>query len=288
MVSFGRFVFKATGIMSNKGLSKNSKKIGEAIASQMKKNGGEISIENVHQIISDTVGKKAADKITISNSKEAARDFFLKQDIASENDLNHVFEAAIGFLIPAKYKRQGFVFVNKDKALGGVAANALTHEIQHALSLTSGRRGLYLLKGKFSLGRRFIDKEISKMKDFGVQDKYVKMQEYCVALLNSGGQVNNAIVRDMLYSKGILKKGETKKNLFILKQLKKAYKDEVRSWTVGLEAHEKFEGSKVINSDLYLNIFKSLMNGVSQEAKQLKIDRFKKFLAIKPAEKKIQ
>ena len=40
MVSFGRFVFKATGVMSDKGLSKNSKKIGEAIASQMKKMEG--------------------------------------------------------------------------------------------------------------------------------------------------------------------------------------------------------------------------------------------------------
>ncbi len=253
----------------------------------MREAAGEISIDNVHQIISDTVGKKAANKITISNSKEAARDFFFKQDIASEKDLNNAFESAIGFLIPAKYKRQGFVFVNKNIASGGMAANALTHEIQHALSLTSGRRGLYLLKGKFSLGRHFIDKEISKMKELGVQDKYIKMQEYCFALFNSGKQVNPSVVRDLLYSKGILKKGETKKNLFILKQLKSAYKDEVRSWTVGLYAHEKYEGSKIINSDLCLNIFKSLMNGVSQEAKQLKFDRFRKFLAIKPPEKEI-
>ncbi len=152
MVSLGRLVFKATGIMSNRGVMKNSRKIGTAIAEKMKQSGGKIESQEIEQIISDTIGKKAARKIKIVDSQTMREEMVNAGE--KIKDIDKMFECAAGVTHPDNYSRKASVFVNEEyltKAfaafpdiISAVKANTLGHEIQHAISNTSGRMGLYI------------------------------------------------------------------------------------------------------------------------------------------------
>ena len=291
MVSLGRLVFKATGIMSNRGVMKNSRKIGTAIAEKMKQTGGKIESQEIEQIISDTIGKKAARKIKIVDSQTMREE--MVNAGAKIKDIDKMFECAAGVTHPANYSRKASVFVNEEyltKAfaafpdiISAVKANTLGHEIQHAISNTSGRMGLYKLKGRFSFGRKMIDKRINKAKALDFQSKYIDLQEICLKKLQSGEQVSEADIVKTLYSKGILQVGKDKENAFILKNLRDVYKDECRSFKVGYEAFETYNGTKnpkQVNE--IINLYENFVKATNKELRHTRLNRVKRFFGMKP------
>ena len=291
MVSLGRLVFKATGIMSNRGVMKNSRKIGTAIAEKMKQTGGKIESQEIEQIISDTIGKKAARKIKIVDSQTMREEMVNAGE--KIKDIDKMFECAAGVTHPANYSRKASVFVNEEyltKAfaafpdiISAVKANTLGHEIQHAISNTSGRMGLYKLKGRFSFGRKMIDKRINKAKALDFQSKYIDLQEICLKKLQSGEQVSEADIVKTLYSKGILQVGKDKENAFILKNLRDVYKDECRSFKVGYEAFETFNGTKnpkQVNE--IINLYENFVKATNKELRHTRLNRVKRFFGMKP------
>lgn len=291
MVSLGRLVFKATGIMSNRGVMKNSRKIGTAIAEKMKQSGGKIESQEIEQIISDTIGKKAARKIKIVDSQTMREEMVNAGE--KIKDIDKMFECAAGVTHPANYSRKASVFVNEEyltKAfaafpdiISAVKANTLGHEIQHAISNTSGRMGLYKLKGRFSFGRKMIDKRINKAKALDLQSKYIDLQEICLKKLQSGEQVSEADIVKTLYSKGILQVGKDKENAFILKNLRDVYKDECRSFKVGYEAFETFNGTKnpkQVNE--IINLYENFVKATNKELRHTRLNRVKRFFGMKP------
>lgn len=289
MVSLGRLVFKATGVMSNRGVMKNSRKIGTAIAEKMKQTGGKIESQEIEQIISDTIGKKAARKIKIVDSKTAMREEMVN---AGEKikDIDKMFECAAGATHPDHYSRKASVFVNEEfltatfpGMTSALKANTLGHEIQHAISNTSGRMGLYKLKGHFSFGRKMIDKKMNKAKALDLQTKYVELQDICLKSLLSGKQVSEADIVKTLYSKGILQVGKDKENAFILKNLRDVYKDECRSYKVGYEAFETFNGTKnpkQVNE--IINLYENFVKATNKELRHTRLNQVKRFLGMKP------
>lgn len=289
MVSLGRLVFKATGVMSNRGVMKNSRKIGTAIAEKMKQTGGKIESQEIEQIISDTIGKKAARKIKIVDSKTAMREEMVN---AGEKikDIDKMFECAAGATHPDHYSRKASVFVNEEfltatfpGMTSALKANTLGHEIQHAISNTSGRMGLYKLKGYFSFGRKMIDKKMNKAKALDLQTKYVELQDICLKSLLSGKQVSEADIVKTLYSKGILQVGKDKENAFILKNLRDVYKDECRSYKVGYEAFETFNGTKnpkQVNE--IINLYENFVKATNKELRHTRLNQVKRFFGLKP------
>lgn len=289
MVSLGRLVFKATGVMSNRGVMKNSRKIGTAIAEKMKQSGGKIESQEIEQIISDTIGKKAARKIKIVDSKTAMREEMVN---AGEKikDIDKMFECAAGATHPDHYSRKASVFVNEEfltatfpGMTSALKANTLGHEIQHAISNTSGRMGLYKLKGHFSFGRKMIDKKMNKAKALDLQTKYVELQDICLKSLLSGKQVSEADIVKTLYSKGILQVGKDKENAFILKNLRDVYKDECRSYKVGYEAFETFNGTKnpkQVNE--IINLYENFVKATDKELRHTRLNQVKRFFGVKP------
>lgn len=289
MVSLGRLVFKATGVMSNRGVMKNSRKIGTAIAEKMKQSGGKIESQEIEQIISDTIGKKAARKIKIVDSKTAMREEMVN---AGEKikDIDKMFECAAGATHPDHYSRKASVFVNEEfltatfpGMTSALKANTLGHEIQHAISNTSGRMGIYKLKGHFSFGRKMIDKKMNKAKALDLQTKYVELQDICLKSLLSGKQVSEADIVKTLYSKGILQVGKDKENAFILKNLRDVYKDECRSYKVGYEAFETFNGSKnpkQVNE--IINLYENFVKATDKELRHTRLNQVKRFFGVKP------
>lgn len=292
MVSLGRLVFKATGVMSNRGVMKNSRKIGTAIAEKMKQSSGKIESQEIEQIISDTIGKKAARKIKIVDSKNAMREEMVNAG-AKKADIDRAFEFAGGWTQHDKYRRKASIFINDDfltgVGLSGVAyntarTNTLAHEIQHAISNTSGRMGLYKLKGHFSFGRKMLDKEFNKAKALDLQSKYIDLQEICLKKLLSGEQVSEADIVKTLYSKGILQVGKDKENSFILKNLRDVYKDEYRSYKVGYEAAETFNGTKnpkQVNE--IINLYENFVKATNKELRHARLNRVKHFFGLKPS-----
>lgn len=289
MVSLGRLVFKATGVMSNRGVMKNSRKIGTAIAEKMKQSGGKIESQEIEQIISDTIGKKAARKIKIVDSKTAMREEMVN---AGEKikDIDKMFECAAGATHPDHYSRKASVFVNEEfltatfpGMTSALKANTLGHEIQHAISNTSGRMGLYKLKGHFSFGRKMIDKKMNKAKALDLQTKYVELQDICLKSLLSGKQVSEADIVKTLYSKGILQVGKDKENAFILKNLRDVYKDECRSYKVGYEAFETFnrtKNPKQVNE--IINLYENFVKATNKELRHTRLNQVKRFFGLKP------
>ena len=290
MVSLGRLVFKATGVMSNRGVMKNSRKIGTAIAEKMKQTGGKIESQEIEQIISDTIGKKAARKIKIVDSKTAMREEMVN---AGEKikDIDKMFECAAGVTHPANYSRKASVFVNEEfltatfpGMTSTLKANTLGHGIQHAISNTSGRMGLYKLKGHFSFGRKMIDKKMNKAKALDLQTKYVELQDICLKSLLSGKQVSEADIVKTLYSKGILQVGKDKENAFILKNLRDVYKDECRSYKVGYEAFETCRGvknPKQVNE--IINLYENFVKATNKELRHARLNQVKRFFGLKPS-----
>ncbi len=292
MISIGRLIFKATGVMSNRGLVKNSKKIGDAIVERMRLSEGNIDKVEIQKIISDTIGKKASKKIKIITSKEEVQNFLLKQGRKPE-DIKLAFEQAGAFTSGEKYKRKSIIFVNDDnlKLLSGenyellsfMRVNALVHEIQHALSGALGYLSLPKIKGKFAFGRKMIDKDIEKMLKSDIQSKYVNLQMECLEKMGKGESCGNNDIIKLLYSKGILTTNKDKENTYILKSLKNVFADEVRSYTVGFDTACKYSGLDAY-PDFVKNVilvFKNLSEATGQELKNIRKNRIKQFLGIK-------
>ena len=292
MVSIGRLIFKATGVMSNRGLVKNSSKIGTAIAEKMWQSGGKIESADVHKIISDTIGKKASSKIKFLNSRESAQDFMLKQGL-KQKDINQAFDACAALTAPEKYRRHARIYINEPylNSLAEenpilpaiVGTNALAHEIQHAISFTSGYLSVPKLIGKFKFGRKMIDKANEKSLKYNLQAKYMDLYTMAVKKYNAGMSLNVKDIKELLYSKGILTPGKDKENTYILRYLKKVYADEVRSYNAGFAAAAKYAGIDIpVDAKNVISLYKNLSEGAAQELKHTRMNQIKRFLGIKP------
>lgn len=282
MVTLERLIFKATGVMSNRGLLKNSRQIGQRIAETMKHSGGEIKTAEVQRIVQDTVGKKAARKIEFVD-----RDTFVSRGldvgVASKSELEQTLSFADGVASPNKYRRGANVFL-KDGTDNGETAGLIAHELEHALNHSFGKMSVPKgFLGKFSLGRKYIDKTIARQKELGLRGKYLDMYKELEGNLKTGKRFDIDTVRDLLYSKGILQVGKDKENRLILKMLRTAYKDEVRAYTIQAETNramgQEFAG-KVY--DMVVNEFNTLTKGVAQEAKNIRANRIRSFLGMNP------
>lgn len=292
MVSLGRLVFKATGVMSNRGLMKNSRKIGTTIAERMQQSGGKLESHEVEQIISDTIGKKAARKIKIFGSKDAARAYMEKQN-AKAADMEQIFKEAGGVTIPENYSRRAGVYLNRfciDELVGGNSqlasafeVNTLAHEIQHAMTATSGKTSLPKSIGRFSFGRKLIDKFVQKARTLDLQKKYMDLQLECMKTIQKGKPVSEAEIIKNLYAKGILQVGKDKENTFILKYLKRLYEDEYRSYRVGNEAMSAFSGSIMQERIIHVNdLYRDLVKVTGEELKHARLNQVRRFFGVKP------
>lgn len=291
MVSLGRLVFKTTGVMSNRGLMKNSRKIGTAIAERMKQSGGTIETQEVEQIISDTIGKKAARKIKIFGSKDVARAYMEKQKNKAA-DIEQIFKEAGGVTIPENYSRRAGVYLNRsciDEFVGGNSqlasafeVNTLAHEIQHAMTATSGKTSLPKSIGRFSFGRKQIDKLVQKARTLDLQKKYMDLQLECMKTIQGGKSVSEAEIIKNLYAKGILQVGKDKENAFILKYLKRVYEDEYRSYRVGNEAMTAFSDSIMPERIIHVNdLYRDLVKVTGKELKHARLNQVRRFFGFK-------
>lgn len=202
---------------------------------------------------------------------------------ASKREVEQMLSIADGATQSNKYCRGASVFL-KDSVNDSESAGVIAHELEHALNYSFGKTSVQKgFLGKFSYGRKYIDKVIAKQKELGLQSKYQDLYEELISNLQTGKRFDIDTVRNLLYSKGILQLGKDKENRLILKMLKIAYKDEVRAYTVQAETNRAL-GQKYLGKvyDIVANEFNTLINGVSQESKNIRANRIRTFLGMKP------
>lgn len=75
MISIGRLIYRATGIMSKKGIVKNCEAIGKTLAQEVKSTGVKVEPKRVHELLSDVIGRKKASRITITQDVDSFKAF---------------------------------------------------------------------------------------------------------------------------------------------------------------------------------------------------------------------
>lgn len=281
MVTFGRLVFKATGVLSNRGLAKNSRIIGKKIAQHAKNNGGKLNTAEVKRIVEDTVGKKAASRINFLDRK-AFKEQALRQGIPDAH-IDVMFQNCGGITSSNKYTRQADIFINENFAQGADGVNVVTHELQHALSFTSGKlsvtRGIF---GKFSRGRKYIDKMQVKSVQADIGNKYMLPYKSAVQQTQESGKaITLDEARRLLFEKGGLIPGKNKENIYILKNLKALYQDEARSFSAGFGAADVYRGAPLPIYQEQILTMQNLSLAAKQELRQARLARIKSFFGIK-------
>lgn len=269
MVRFGRIVYNLTGIMSNKGLVKNSNKIGEAVCDKMKASGGVIKPAEIETIIADTIGKKGASRIKVVESTNVAKKYALENSTITEKEFDEMYTQIMGFSVGNKYNREAILHVKNLDALDSDAlyqsfgpamlANTIAHEFQHSLTFSSGKSGLIRKFGKLSFIRKLVDKQEALLKQLRVQEKYHSLQIQALAEDLS----NPEKVRELVQN--VMTKGEDKNNLFIIQNLIKLYKNEARSYKVGFDIHCRYLEQELPNAKGIVEMYEKLVNALKQE-----------------------
>ncbi len=278
MITFGRFIFKATGVLSNRGLVKNSREIGERIAEIARNNNGQVKIVEVQQIVKDTIGKKAASRMDFVD-----KDTFVKRALDTgafrEQELNQTLDFAEAVTLTNKYKRSASIYMKNDIYDSNTAAVA-AHELHHALSFSSGKLSVPKFIGKFSCGRKYMDKVARFQKAAKYQEKSNILYQEAINNVLSNKKFTLQQIRELLYSKGIVKVGEDKQNLRLLKGFSNMYQDECRAYSLQADVLKSLGDDASDYSNL-AGEFDSLTKALNNEAKQIRIDRFKKFFGMK-------
>ena len=312
MVSLGRLVFKATGVMSKKGIVKNCKKVGQKVAERMQETGGKIDNTEIQQILSDTIGKKAASKIKIVGDKESFIQACRKNLGLPDNVSEYLYNSSLSAAIPAR-GNGALVNLRLADLPSTQIANIASHELEHGLyySFSSAAKKAKLIN-KTSFGRKYIDKMMKKAPE--VNEKGAALQASLVSeigklgcsavgftkgksklstlLENSGCKSKQELqekIRQMLYGKNIISIGKEKDNAFLLKQLIGSLKDEKRAYTTGAFSEKYWNNllgkdlnGLVSKADLNAVLYGEAVNVLKQELRHTRLNQVKRFFGVKP------
>lgn len=258
------------GIMlSNKTLVKCSRKIGEKICDTMKASNGEITTEQIGDIIRGVIGKRNAKKIHILETKEKAIDYAVKNGLPAK-DLTDMYGNIAGVAIPSKYKREAGLHIRNPQEFikdggnpfseGIVRAQVVTHEVEHVLANVLGKDYWYKKFSKIPCVKKYIDKQERLRQELKFQDVYNKL--YTTAIETNNFNIDKAkeLVADVIGGY------HHKDKLFIIKNLERIFKDESRAYNVGFDAATKYSG---VNFNEHKNkatgIFENLVEALKYE-----------------------
>lgn len=256
----------------------------------MKQNAGKISNDEIKLAIDETVGVKAGKKIKIFKNKDEAVQFNRENNLCSDEELEQTYNAVLGFTAPSRYKRSSGILIRDDitpEALTdlppGILPNVITHEVQHAMSYSFGKLSLEKALGRFSLGRKILDNRYQRLNNIHHQEKYMAIQE--LALEEKFGRKTDNLVqvlKELLWSKGILNPNDNKNNNLLLHYLISVYKDEARSYTVGCKIGDAYAGITTNQGKLLSDLYDDIVKALKQEKRHVQLNRIKSFFGFKP------
>lgn len=307
-----RLIFKATGIMSKGCIVKNCEKIGNAVSEEMARNSGHIEIEKIHEILCNTVGKKAASKIKITADKDSFLEVARNKIGIPEEQAESIWNSSSSSAIPIEGKNS-LVSLRIDRMAPSTKANISVHELEHAMNQTCSFESLFTrLFNKTKYGKSQIAKMMEQVpmlnqKGFETQSNLIftigrfgisckglsEVEKGLTGLLKqtkftSRTELREAI-RGMLYSNGILSpETMAKDNKLILKFIKTLLKDESRAYSVGGKSENLWyklsktpTNGNATKSELCSDLYDEAVSVINEELKHIRHGKVKKLLGKK-------
>lgn len=279
-------VFKTTGIMTKRCLLSSSKAVGKKVCDKMAQKQGKIDYSEVKQILAETIGKKAASKITISGDKDSFMHAACKILKLPKSQAETIYTQCLSATIPISGSTSLCNLRITDEAPSTIA-NLTAHELEHAMYQTSSFTSLIAkLKYKIPFFRHHHEK--LKTKTPLLNQKNQEFQNFLLNAFGLGSIYTAAIknnfsyllnraepasrqklrekIREILFDKEILSLNNEQDNAIILKMLKRILKDEKRAYKAGAFAENYWLSLQEKKSPDFLNIseFRAILYGEAQ------------------------
>ena len=319
-MNIGSMLYKVTGIMTQKEITRRSMQVGKQISQVVAKDGS-ISVESLQKILSENIGKgiKKVDLVTTKEEMAAGlqRNLGLSEEV-SKNFANFCLSASIPGGVDAKNTILNIRVGDLPKE---VLANVSAHETEHALFQTFSTE---VFESKNPLTKLFANKfvipmsaEMTQLKvnievllfhdiaKFGndAVNGWTKYQPTFDGLLKqckckTREQLHQKI-RKLLYEKKLLCLFDDKRLNFnyaiVLKCVKDSLKDEANAYKVGGAVQKEFynathvaTGKHATASTMNAMLYEEAIKVINEELTVALKDTFKSMFGIKTAEKSAQ
>ncbi len=314
MVNFSRLIFKTTGLMSSKEVVRTSKGIGKRLADEVKA-GNEITTSRISELLSESIGKKNADKIVISDKYEDLASYLDVVGIKSDTIKKYIYTTSASTVLTNPKTKSVLLSLRLKNKKVDEALNLVSHEMEHALNQSvTPKIKLEYLYAKLR-GKKYLDNFIAKYGKL-LNEKNMDLQSsllYMSKLYGSSGGAFGATINQPPTVQGLLKHmsmqsekalgnrlnrevksllvNDYKTDKKILKMCKVVLKDESRAYKSG-GAVERYwseingiNNQNANNSEMMALLYDETLAQVKKESKNLRHNRIKSFFGIKPKKK---
>ena len=271
MTALGRLIYKATGIMSKRGIMKNCERIGNTLAQEIKTNGGNIQIKRVSELLENTIGKKKAAKITIAEDFDTFKNFAKENLNLSDELIDNIFKQTASSVIPPGKSGKSLLNLKIHDMNNTEALNTTAHELEHLLynnvstmakfrqfilkCMTKSQFENNLKKGSNITNKKLFNfqKYLIDLSNIGTTNLLKECTEHKAGLsglLKQTGFKNHKELQDAIRTKirqDILLPYCNPANLSILKVVKNAIKDEARAYKIGGKVQRNFAPNENIS-----------------------------------------
>lgn len=133
MVNISNVIFRVTGVMPSKRVVKTCKNIGFTLANEAK-DGKAITNERVGELLSDSIGKKKARKIIISDKFEDLERYMKSIGINDECLIKAVYSGTASTVLSNPKDKSVLLSLRLQGYNLKESLNLITHELEHALN----------------------------------------------------------------------------------------------------------------------------------------------------------
>ena len=294
MVSIGRLVYNITGVMTKKGIMKNCEKIGCTLADEIQQTNGKVEISRVSKLLEQTIGKKKASKIIISDDFQSFNTFAKENLKMTEESIQNSFEHSKSTVVPPGKNGKTLLSLRINDATPTDALNTLSHELEHVLynnvSSYAKIRNIYLKR----MSQKQYEQLINSTSDY-YNDTMTDFQLKLLDLSKLGKSALSGITEYKAGLSGLLKQTGFKSreklhetirtiirqdvllphcnldNFSLLKTLLRAIQDEARAYKVGGTVQRYADSSNSLTkSEMFAQLYNEAAIVLKEEVKNQK------------------
>lgn len=303
MIGIGRLIYRATGIMSKKGIVKNCEAIGKALAQEVKATGGKVEPQRVHELLADVIGRKKASKIAITQDLDTFKAFAKENMNLTEEIAELHYKKSRSAVIPPGKSGKTLLSLRINDMSTVEALNASAHELEHVLYnsvSTTAKKHQFLLK---LIPKAKLEK-IQKQGNNLLNKTMLNFQRTLIGKANIGPSSralyecteHKAGLHGLLKQTGFETRKELHdairttiredvllpccdgKNLSLLKILRRCILDEARAYKVGGIVQRNFAPNENISKcEMIAQVYEEAAIVLKSEIKNQKMNKWRRF-----------
>lgn len=295
-------LYRVTGRMTNTQMVRTAEKIGLDLAAIGQKNG-DIFVEDVQKVLESNIGKKAAERITISGKFSEFKEFVAKHLGIPEDTAIMFFDNSKAAAVPGGKSNKFFFKINMESFDGILdKVNTISHECEHLLHQGLSFKAFFdRLQIKIK-GNKWFEKYTAKYADL-VNQKSMMLQVNLIGLAQVG---ENALGGFTKFKKGVdgllaqtefpsieemhkflkdairkyilLPQGD-KRNLTLINALRMIIKDESRAYKVGGKVERSLypQTERLTKSEMVAQFYDETLKVLTKERKLERKNRIREF-----------